>query len=116
MREIHANAEVVIIAAVAVSLNVISLVVMAQMWQRRHDMMVSTHSSVLGSSCCLSVHVAYKLHTVSVILRSFEVIHQSPALKAPADLQLHTAFVLLFIAPMQVRARCVHIDFHNCCC
>jgi hypothetical protein len=41
MREIHANVEAVIIAAVAVSLNAISLVVMAQMWQRRHDMMVS---------------------------------------------------------------------------
>jgi hypothetical protein len=35
--------EAIVVAAVAVPLNVFSVVAMAQMWQRRHDMMVSVN-------------------------------------------------------------------------
>ena len=56
VQEMHASTvEATIVATIAVPLNVISLVVMAQMWQRRHDMMVSTNriKIVIKVACLL---------------------------------------------------------------
>jgi hypothetical protein len=53
--------EAIVVAAVAVSLNLFSVVAMAQMWQRRHDMMVSTNRHVVQPIDCLSAHQGLRL-------------------------------------------------------